>query len=86
MVLQKKIYKKHNSNCCQIHDHPYKKLINGGSGTRKTSSLFNLIGQQADVHKIFLHAKDPYGAKYQLLFKKREGTGLKYCKDSKAFI
>ena len=34
----------------------------------------------------FIYAKDPYEAKYQLLINKRESTGLKYLKDSKAFI
>ena len=33
-----------------------------------------------------LCAKEPYEAKYQLLINKQEGTGLKCCKDSKAFI
>ena len=35
---------------------------------------------------IFLYAKDPYEAKYQLLTNKRENTGLMYLNDSKAFI
>ena len=35
---------------------------------------------------MFLHSKDPYEAKYQLLINKRESTGLKYLNDSKAFI
>ena len=30
--------------------------------------------------------KDPNEAKYQLLIKKRESTGLKYLNDSKTFI
>ena len=36
--------------------------------------------------KIYLHAKDPYGAKYQMLINKRESTGLKYLNDPKVFI
>ena len=31
---------------------------------------------------IYLHAKDPFEAKYQLLINKRERTGLKYLNDS----
>ena len=33
-----------------------------------------------------MYAKDLYEAKYQLLINQHEGTGLKYCKDSIAFI
>ena len=36
--------------------------------------------------KIYLHAKDPYGAQYQMLINKRESTGLKYLNDPKVFI
>ena len=36
--------------------------------------------------KIYLYAKDPYEAKYQLLINKPESAGLKHCNDSKAFI
>ena len=42
-----------------IPDHPYRVLIIGGSGTGKTSSLFNLINQQPDIDKICLYVKDP---------------------------
>ena len=38
------------------------------------------------MDKIYLYAKDPYEAKYQLLIKKRESTDLKYFNDLKAFI
>ena len=38
--------KEYNPNWPQIPDHPYRKLIIGGSGSGKTSSLFNLISQQ----------------------------------------
>ena len=34
--------KKHNLNWPQILDNPYKILVTGGSGSGKTSSLFNL--------------------------------------------
>ena len=39
-------------------------LIAGGSGSRKTNSLFNIISQQPDIDQIYLYAKDPYEAKF----------------------
>ena len=35
------------------------------------------------MDKIYLHAKDPYQAKHQLLINKRKSTGLKHLNDSK---
>ena len=35
--------KEHNPNWPEIPNHPYRILINGGSGSGKTNSLFNLI-------------------------------------------
>ena len=58
----------------------------GGSGSGKTNALLNLINNQPDIDKIYLYAKDPYEAKYQLLINKRESTGLKHFNDPKAFI
>ena len=78
--------KKHNPNWAQVPDHPYIILTIGGSGSGKTNSLFNLINQQSDIDKIYLHAKDPYEPKYQFLIKKREDVGTKHFNDSKAFI
>ena len=69
-----------------IPDHPYRILIIGGSGSRKTNTLLNLINNQPDIDKIYLHAKDPYEAKYQFLINKRESKGLKHFNDPKAFI
>ena len=62
--------KEHNPNQPQIPDHPYRILMIGGSGSRKTNSLFNLISQLADIDKIYLHAKDLYEAKYHFLINK----------------
>ena len=38
--------KEHNPHWPHIPDHSYRILINGGSGSGKTNSLFNLINQQ----------------------------------------
>ena len=46
----------------------------------------NLINNQPDTDKIYLYAKDPYEAKYQFLFNKRESTGLKHFNNLKTFI
>ena len=46
----------------------------------------NLISDQSEIDKIYLYAKDPHKAKYQLLINKWESTGLKHYNDSKAFI
>ena len=62
------------------------KLIIGGSGSGKTNTLLNLINNEPDIDKIYLYARDPLEAKYQLLISKRESTGTKYFNDSKTFI
>ena len=82
MMLQKE--KEHNWNWPQIVDHRYRILIIGGSGSGK--KLFNEKSHEPGIDKIYLHAKDPYEAKYKLLISKREITGLKQFSDSRAFI
>ena len=52
----------------------------------KTILLFNLTNHQPDIDKIYLYAKYPYEAIYQLLIKKQESAGLRHLNDSKAFI
>ena len=76
----------HNKNWPYAPDHPYRILIIGGSGSGKTNALLNLIENQPDIEKIYLFAKDPYEAKYQYLINIREGVGINYFKDLKAFI
>ena len=40
-----------------IPDHPYRILIIGGSGSRKTNALLNLIKEQDDIYKIICMQK-----------------------------
>ena len=61
-------------------------LIIAGSGSGKTNVLLNLVENQPDIDKIYLHAKDPYEAKYQYLINKRVDVGINHFNDSKAFI
>ena len=70
----------------EIPDHPYRILIIRGSGSGKTNASLKLINHELDIDKIYLHAKDPYEAKHQLLINRRESIGLKDLNDSKAFI
>ena len=83
--VTKEDMKYHNPNWPEIPDHPYKILKIGGSGSGKKNALLNLINNEPDIDKIYLYAKDPYEAKYQLIINKRESTGLKYLNDSKGF-
>ena len=84
--ITKEDIKEHNPNWPEILDHPYRTLMVQGSGSGKTNALLNLINHEPDIDKIYLYAKDLYEAKYQLLIRKQESTGLKYLNDSKAFI
>ena len=58
----------------------------GVSGSEKTNPIFDQICQQPDIDTIYMCAKDPYKAKYQLLISKREGSKLKSFNDCKNFI
>ena len=84
--VTKENIKEQSPNWPQILDHPYRILITGDSGSGKANSLFNLINQQPDIDKIYLHAKDPYETKYQFLVNKQESTRLKHFNDSEALI
>ena len=84
--VTKQNMKKHNPDQPRIPDHLYRILINGGSGSEKINSLFNLMSVQPDVDKIYLYAKDPYRAKYQFLIKKSGSSALKHLNYSKALI
>ena len=69
-----------------IPDHPNRVLIIGGSGSGKTNPLLNLINEQKDIDKIYLHAKDLSEPKYEYLIKNRENAGIKHVNDSNVFI
>ena len=70
-----------------IPDYPYRILIIGSSVSERTNALLNLIKiQQPDIDKSYLHFKDPFESKYQLLINGREKVGIKYLKNSKTFI
>ena len=70
----------HNKNWPYISDHTYRILIIEGSGSGKTNVLLNFIENQLEIDKIYLHAKDPYEAKYQCLINKTEGVGIDHFK------
>ena len=41
-----------------IPDNPSKIVIIGGSGSRKTNTLLNLINEQNDTDKVFFHMQE----------------------------
>ena len=53
---------------------------------QKRHALVNLINNQADINKIYLHAKNSFEAKYKYLINKRRKVGLNHYDDPKAFI
>ena len=76
--------KEHNNKWPFIPNHPYRILIIGVSGPRKTSALLNLIKEQDDIDKIYLNAKDLSEPKYEFLIKKRDDAEAKHLNDSNA--
>ena len=62
-------------------------MIIGGSGSGKTNTLLNLIKEQNDIIKIYLHAKDLISKpKYEFLIKNRKNAGIKHLNDANAFV
>ena len=78
--------KEHNEKWPYIRDHSYRMMIIGGSGSRKTNALINLINQQNDVIKIYLHARDLSEPKYEYLIKKREDVRIKHVNNPNTFV
>ena len=81
--------KEHNEKWPYIPDHPYRILIIGASGSRKTNALLNLIKEQDNfkvMDKVYLYAKDLSKPKYKFLIKKFQNTGTKHLKNPNAFI
>ena len=78
--------KKHNEKWPYIPNHPYRIIIIGGSGSRKTNTLINLINEQNDIDKIYLYARDLSEPKHEYMIKSREGAGINRLDNSNAFI
>ena len=77
----------HNLNWPYIPDHIYRILIIDVSGSGKTNVLLKLTKhQRPDIDKIYLHVKDPFESKYQLLINGRAKIGSEILKNSKPFI
>ena len=49
--IRKEDIKEHNPNWTENHDHPYRILIAGGSGSGKTNALLNLANNEPDIDK-----------------------------------
>ena len=84
--ITKQGIKGHNPKSTEIPDISWRILTGRGSGSRKTNSLLNLLNCEPDIDKIYLSAKYPYEAKFELLINKRKSTGLMYLNDLKYFI
>ena len=59
--------KETNSKWPEMTDQLYRTLIVGGSGSRETNALLNLINHETDIDKIVLYVKDSHDVKYQFL-------------------
>ena len=78
--------KKHNEKSPYVPDRPYRVLIIGGSGSRKTNTLLNLINKKNDIDKIYLYARDLDKPKYKILIKKCKDAGIKHLNYPNSFI
>ena len=67
--------KEHNLNWAQIRNHQYRILLIGGTRSRKTNALFNMINHKLYTDKIHFYEKNPYEAKYQVLINNRDNAG-----------
>ena len=78
MLLFSALTTNKNAIWLYILDHTYKALVIEGSGSGKTNTSLNLVNNQLTFDKIYLCAKHPYEAKYQLLINKCKSVGLKH--------
>ena len=86
MIQQMKTTKNIPKKQPYIADHAYRILIIGSSGSGKTNTLLNLIKEQNNIDKLYLHTKDLSEPKYEFLIKKPEDVGIKHLNDPNAFI
>ena len=80
--------KENNEKWPYIPNHPYKILIIGDFGSRKSKTLINLIKEQDydyAIDKINLYAKDLNKPKYKFLIEMRKYAGIKHYDDTSAF-
>ena len=77
--------KENNSKWPEMSDQLYRTLIEGGSGSRETNALLNLINHETGIDKIVLYVKDSHEVKYQFLTNQQKNTGLKHFNDTKTF-
>ena len=66
--------------------HPYRIIVIGGSGSRKTNALNNLINEQNYIDKIYLYARDLSEQQCEYLIKKRKDAEIKHLNNPNAFI
>ena len=81
--------KENNEKWPYIPNYPYKILITGDFGSRKSKTLINLIKEQDydyAIDKINLYAKDLNKPKYKFLIEMRKYAGIKHYDDTSAFI
>ena len=67
-----------NPNCSCIPDHPYRMLIIGRCGSRKTNPLLNLILTR------FIHMLKTYMNQNISYYSKRNDSGVKHLNDLRA--
>ena len=72
--------REHNEKQSFIPNHLYRILIIVGSGSGKTNTLVNLVKEQDNIDKIYLHAKQRF------FIKKPENAGIENLNDPNTFI
>ena len=55
--ITKENIKKYNPNWSYIHDHPYRKLLIGGSSSQKPNPLLKFINHQPNTDEIYLYLR-----------------------------